>query len=411
MPHRHARRRLDEQQRRRARAARAMRRRARPTPRSARRIPARRARSSSAARRIGGRRRCPRRTAGRVLRRAVGSAKSAIAVADRDTRRGTPGSRACRRSTCASSMSLGGEHEPALLVRARAAQRVDELDEHGCRSPSAAREAQLVDVHVDGRGDHPRASPSATSAAPSICARGVNPGRLSGSIGSQSCVSTGPGETSVARTPLPRSSARSTSCSARSAVLARGVRGVSREDAAVGDRADRDDVPAARARASPGGRRARGANGATRFTSSVRAKRSVDVSCAAASEKSAGVVDERRPALRRASVRDLLRPRARSAPRSPTSQARTGVRAELARERRRAPSRPRATSATRAPAAASARATSRADAARRAGDDAPIVRRADRARRRTLTVASRARGAGTRRASSRRRGRRRAAPR
>src|SRR4029453_10748216 len=45
---------------------------------------------------------------------------------------------------------------------------------------------------------------SATASGRSICARGVKPSRLSGSITSQSGVSTWLGETSVARTPEPR---------------------------------------------------------------------------------------------------------------------------------------------------------------------------------------------------------------
>src|SRR5204862_2437658 len=53
---------------------------------------------------------------------------------------------------------------------------------------------------------------SATSPACSMASRLVNPGRPSGSIGSQIGVSTGPGETMVVRTPVRDNSARSTSC-------------------------------------------------------------------------------------------------------------------------------------------------------------------------------------------------------
>src|SRR6185503_93697 len=105
-------------------------------------------------------------------------------------------------------------HEPRLIVRSGASKHVDERNEHSLifcqlwdrRSSSMLTSAGCVAAKSTAR---------ATASGRSMVARGLKPGRLSGSIGSQSEVSTGPGETSVARTPLFATSARSTSCRPR----------------------------------------------------------------------------------------------------------------------------------------------------------------------------------------------------
>ena len=56
---------------------------------------------------------------------------------------------------------------------------------------------------------------SATASACNIAERGENPGRVSASTSSHNEVSTAPGDTSVARTPVPTSSARRTAWSPR----------------------------------------------------------------------------------------------------------------------------------------------------------------------------------------------------
>ena len=61
---------------------------------------------------------------------------------------------------------------------------------------------------------------SATASGASIAERGGYPGRPAARTSSQAAVSTGPGDTSDARTPVPASSARTTSCSARAPCLA-----------------------------------------------------------------------------------------------------------------------------------------------------------------------------------------------
>ena len=121
------------------------------------------------------------------------------------------------------------------------------------------------------------------------------------SMGSQISVSTAAGETSVARTPLPRVSSRSTSCSARSAELAGRVGGVAREDRGGRRSTDRHDVPAPRSRI-PGGTRASAERRHEVRRQRSSSKSSGDMLRAVAITKDAGVVhDNVRRAADRAS--------------------------------------------------------------------------------------------------------------
>ena len=92
--------------------------------------------------------------------------------------------------------------------------------ELGRRGPLGSRQAQLVHVDVGGLG-HARHDRSGDSIRDAACsARGSESGARVGVDGRPIAgVSTALGETSVVRTPVPRSSARSTSCSARNPYL------------------------------------------------------------------------------------------------------------------------------------------------------------------------------------------------
>ena len=83
-----------------------------------------------------------------------------------------------------------------------------------------------------------RGSPRPHPTGRSMAARAGNPGRWSGSNGSQIAVSVGPGDTRVSRTPVPRYSATSVSCSPRSPYLLGGVGGVLRKADVIGHAAD-----------------------------------------------------------------------------------------------------------------------------------------------------------------------------
>ena len=142
--------------------------------------------------------------------------------------------------------------EPAVLVRLHAPERIDELEKDRGLLGSGRGEAKLVDVHGRRarRGPHHRIGDRVC--AEHLVARGDN--------GSLRCAPPHPrwacppssARRSVARTPVPsRLGAQHLVHGAR-AELGRGVGAVVGEDRAVGDRADRDRVTAADARASAG---------------------------------------------------------------------------------------------------------------------------------------------------------------
>src|SRR6185503_7282803 len=111
-------------------------------------------------------------------------------------------------------------HQPGIIVRVHAAQQIDRLYIHRLLTPLAVRQAKLVDVHIGGLGQRVDHRP-ATSSGWSISRfdGDFSPGSVR-VTSFQISVSVEAGDTSEVLTPVPLSSARSTSCTARRPNLA-----------------------------------------------------------------------------------------------------------------------------------------------------------------------------------------------